>query len=473
MCESDNHLFRKTCKKCGHALNIEEGNKCAVCNQLNGPFAKKCRACNTELNSHTYEHEVDKKKKDSSYVHTKKREQKVQQFHDLLKTSYLHKDNLFVGISYEISLNQDLIVFKLAEVTYKFEEINDLKYIFNMKYNQIPQSIKDNIVTIFKPMMNKYVRQNEVSLLNNNLGFENFLMTFVNKDGQLAGATHLPIFENELLHYFNLILETCKSSDSHIDMYESEVSSFEQSRQSEDFEYDSMFDKFEEETLVYHDYVYKLIQKDKENRTYRIGSKLVHIKVNIIEKTFTFTYLNQSLVITDDESPFTSILLINWMMNHKIITTTLEDQLNKYSSDTHKFKVEKSPDYDAKTYSSLTINGFSITPLGLNTILINFPLISAHIVEPIHPKMEYLDFKFLIDLYTSFAANNLILQQIRMIEDSTERRVSIHRIINDSCIINVRSKNTIMSDIILSPSTTNEHVLKFIDKINFIDQVIK
>lgn len=48
-CNTYNLIDRKTCKSCGRALPVDEGKKCVICGNLNGPFAKACRSCGIEL----------------------------------------------------------------------------------------------------------------------------------------------------------------------------------------------------------------------------------------------------------------------------------------------------------------------------------------------------------------------------------------------------------------------------------------
>lgn len=460
VCKANNHSFTKICKKCGQALIIEEGQQCQSCNHINGPFAKNCRSCNRPLK--------DEKSSTVLSKTTDDQNSKLTLFQNALEKSYLYKDDLFAGLPYRTTIKGELIHFHLGDITYEFRDIKELKEIFNLNNNEIPILIKKNIVKLFKPMMDKYVSNKRLVLLDTNLGHDEFLMTFSNENGQLAGTFYLPVFENQILSYLDLVLETCEISNTYLDMFEIETNN---PKIDDDTQiYNDIFNKLLKETFDYHNYKYKLIESNTKSRTYRIGNKLIQIDADIRKKILIYTYLNQSLEIHEDESLFTSILLTNWIINSKNNTYTIDERMKRYSI--QNLHLEINFDNEQEIYCSNKIIGLSFTVVSLNTIVINFPHIKLFAVEPIYPNMDNGEFELLINRYISFSNNSSVIHKIRMIEDSTEKRISIKTLIDSGCVLDIYSNNSLLTSIVISSETSDEDIYKCIEKINFLEQIV-
>lgn len=469
-CKVDNHLDRKTCKSCGQAIFSDEGQSCAYCHSVSGPFAKFCRSCGREFKQEV-SHDIKKEVSHSTRRDIKGNIQMVLQgdhlrdwdskdeveiFKKRLKRSYLYKDKLFGGMDFSISKINNKLILRLNEMSYSLTDLDELENIFDVTVYRIPKYIKDNAYEIFKPLFRKYNNHSNLELLSSNLGNEDVLLTFKNQNNQLASMMFLPIFEDEIEKYINKVEETCSISSSYLD---------------EDSNADlinSLTEMFE----TYH-YNYRLIEKKEHKYTYKIGNKTISIISDSLNETLTINYLKHTMCVVKEEFRFLSILLVNWMMNSYRSNQSIHERLLSSPFEStqisgHFYRNNKKKNF----YSSKYPNVYIEVPTE-NIINFRFKNIALEIQEPIFPNMDDKVFEKLINKYLLFSTNTEIFKLIKVIEDSTSNHMSISDVSLNSCNLSISTTHVVLSSIYLTKNTTFDEVIDFIQKINFVEQLIE
>lgn len=450
-CKTDNHLDRKTCKRCDQALFSDEGQICNSCQSLNGPFAEKCRSCGHDFkNSIVGNIQILLQGGDSKDAN------KVKEFKEKLQTSYLYSNNTFAGKSFSIFEKNNNIEFYFADQCYILKNIEELSDLFNKNLYEIPKFIKTNAYIYFKPIFLKYNKYPDIQLLSHNLENEDVLLTFKNKNNQLASLLFLPIFENEIEAYIDEIVKTCEISDSYLNATK------------DDDPIEILIDMFHE-----YQYRYELINKKEDTYMYRIGNKTIYVKSNCLKETLTIDYLNQTIVLTKEDFLFLSILLLNWMINCHRSSMMIDERILNLPLRTVRQISYSTPFNESQVYLFPEVLNLIIEVKTQHILNIKFKEVSIEENIPIHPNMERSIFENMMTTYIRFSNDNKIMKNIKMIEDSTKNHLSVSQVAADSCYVHVNTNHVLMSSIYITKYTSFDEIIEFIKKINFIEQIIE
>lgn len=448
-CNTNNSIGRKTCKSCGQALIIEVGKACKVCGSINGPFAKKCKKCSEILKK------VSTKKELNGFNN-----EQTNEFYGLLKSSYLynHEKNTFAEEEFTVSFTESGIYFTLKEVIYEFENAEDFNYIFHLEVQDIPDFIKNNASRLIKPLFRRYGDKYKIRVLEDTLGLEEFVLVYANKEGKLVGTRHLPISEHEIEELASQIVESCEESKTYLCMYENEM-------------FVELID-----TMARFNYRYEHMGGNGKEFIYKIGDKNITIEIFNDGESLKLMYLNKALILTKSDREFISIILINWMLNIVIEPMTLTERMKQYFSGSTGI-LEKWKNYFNKNlftshYTLTEDENLVLNVVSENLIRFTFKEFKTNITQSIHPNMPYLEFEKILESYIELAKNKDFMQYIKLIEDSTKHSLDITDVSTSGCKIYVHTKSTLLSTFILNADTTYIEVTQFINKINFLEQII-